>query len=274
MDDGRAFQLQRSSSRFSKALRTIGLRRASSEVENGHPKTESAVFGVTIAQSMKVAKGVAGVRHAGSGTSSHTTRAYPLCVLRCTYHIRDCGVETPHLFGIQGDQKRVAQLKEIFSSPETSYGKELDWSQFTVHDAADLILLFLSELPKPLVSGSIGKRWIALSRQATVRGSLAIRLDQGIDFWEEALLGIHGRDRDLLKLLLNLWADVTEAAELNDMTAERLASRVINPLMHLTATQRNQTDFVLGLAFIIRRRSEDNIAAKGVRPGPGSNGFV
>jgi hypothetical protein len=209
---------------------------------------------------MQVAKGIASTAHSSGRRSERVTREYPLCVLRCVCHILDCGLDAPHIFGLDGDQVRVAQLIEVFSSAETGYGKELDWSHFTVYDAADVILLFLSELPKPLIPEPVGKRWIALSRQATA--GLA-RLDQGLDFWEEALTGMHGPGRALFKLLLNLWGDIADAADANEMTAERLAGRLIRPLMHALAAH-DHLDFMLGLAFLIRKRSEYNLAARGV----------
>ncbi|KAK4249012.1 hypothetical protein C7999DRAFT_13127 [Corynascus novoguineensis] len=223
-------------------------------------RNDATVFGVPLASSIQVAKGVAGTRHGGSSSSTHATREYPLCILRCVYHIRDCGLHVPHVFGLAGDAVRVAELRAIFSSAATGYGKELDWSRFDVHDAAALVLLFLSELPRPLISESVGKRWITMSRQAAAG---AVRLDQGLDFWEEALMGVQGHGRTLFKLLLGLWGDLADAAPVNDMTAERLAARLITPLMHAAAARR-QTDYMLGLAFLIRKRSEYNLAANGV----------
>ncbi|KAK3335100.1 Rho GTPase activation protein, partial [Cercophora scortea] len=219
----------------------------------------ATIFGSPLAKSMQLAKGIAGARHDGGGSS---TRDYPLSVLRCVYFIRDHGLTEPDVFGQDGDKPRLAHLKEIFSSPVTSYGKILDWSQFTVHEAADLVLLFLSELPQPLVAEPVAKRWVTLSRQATVSGSMAMRLDQGMDFWEEALSGVRGAARDLFKLLLNLWGEIADAAEENDMTAERLAGRVMRPLLHLSAA-RYDTDLMLGLAFLIRKRSEYNVKMGG-----------
>lgn len=261
--DRQAGLLRRSGSKLSSTFRNLGLKRPSLKTIDDNPETEpSAVFGVPLTKSIQIAKGIAHARHGNDGSSTRTAREYPLCVLRCVYYIRDCGIETPDIFGLDrdGDQIRLKQLKETFNSAETKYGKELDWSMFTVHDAAELILLFLMELPKPVISESVGKRWISLSRQATVRGA---RLDQGLDFWEEALMGIHGPRRTLFKLLLNLWGDIADSADANDMTAERLAGRVIRPLMQETAARR-PTDFLLGLAFLIRKRSEYNLAARGV----------
>ena len=254
--------LRRSGSKLSTTLRSIGLRRPSLQaVDDNSEMGLNVVFGVPLARSIQVARGIANTKHGNGGSSVRSTHEYPLCVLRCVYHVRSCGLDVPDIFGVDGERLRLGKLKETFNSAGTSYGKELDWSLFTVHDAADLVLLFLSELPKPVIPDSVGKRWIALSRQATVRGGA--RLDQGLDFWEEALMGIRGPGRALFKLLLNLWGDIADAAEENEMTAERLAGRLIRPLMH-NATARRQTDLMLGLAFIIRRRSEYNLAARGL----------
>ncbi|KAK3328761.1 putative RhoGAP group protein [Apodospora peruviana] len=269
--------VRRSSSRLSTRLRSFsfGMRRSSSRPpehrEAPHQQqfqapqaAAPAIFGVSLVESMQVAKGIGHDGYGSSGARTpSSTRGYPLCVLRCVYFIQDHGLEVPHIFGQDGDHILLANLKDIFSSFDTGYGKILDWNCFTVHEAADLILLFLSELPTPLVPEVVAKRWVSLSRQATVAGSMALRLDQGIDFWEEAFSGIHGPSRALLRLLLNLWGDIADLAEVNDMTAERLAGRIMRPIMHLPAA-RYDTDLMLGLAFMIRKRSEYRVKARGV----------
>jgi hypothetical protein len=218
------------------------------------------VFGVPLAESIQIARGVASTQH-DEGSSA---REYPLCILKCVGYIREHGIETPNIFGEDGDAMRVVRLRELFSSPVHGYGRNVDLANasagFTVHDAAELILLFLAALPKPLVSESVGKRWIVLSRQSTVAlgGGL---LDRGLDFWEEALAGMRGPSRAVFKLLLNLWGDIVARAHLNEMTAERLAGRVIRSLMQEAATKKF-TDYLLGLAFLIRKRSEDLAAAR------------
>ncbi|KAK3392678.1 putative RhoGAP group protein [Podospora didyma] len=265
--NGRQSMVRRSSSRLSSSFRNFSLRGRSSsksELQLSVPPIvdaqPEAIFGVSLSKSMLVAKGLAGAHHENGKTS---TREYPLCVLRCVYFIRDHGITAPHVFGQDADAVRLDQLKEVFASPDTSFGKDLDWNRFSIYEAADLILLFLSELPQPLVSEAVGKRWITMSRQATISGSLAMRLDQGIDFWEESLQGLHGPARSLFKLLLGLWGDIADAADNNEMTAERLAGRVLRPLMHVPAA-RYDTDFMLGLAFMIRKRSEYTSSLRGI----------
>ncbi|KAK1752807.1 hypothetical protein QBC47DRAFT_432598 [Echria macrotheca] len=260
--------IRRRNSSISSAFRTFSLRRKPSPGPDPALAVEDigAIFGVPLTQSMLVARGLAGARHDGGGS---TSREYPLCVLRCVYFIRDAGgVQAPDIFGQDGNPAAVAELRDIFSDPGTSYGKEgLDWARYSVYDAADLVLLFLTELPAPLIPEAVVKRWVVLSRQATIRGSLAMRLDQGLDFWEEAFTGLRGPARALFKLLLNLWGEIADAADENDMTAERLAGRIMRPLMHMPV-ERYDTDFLLGLAFMIRKRSEYNL---GLEKGRKSN---
>ncbi|KAK4187942.1 putative GTPase-activating protein [Podospora australis] len=273
---------RRTGSRLGSAFSRLGLRSKQSSnplspsaAELVEAATAGNVFGVPLANSMRVAKGLASTTHdTGGSGGGRGARDYPLCILRCVYYIKDMGLDIPHVFGQDGDFQRVAALKEIFSSADTGYGKMLDWRDYTVFDAADLILVFLNELPKPLIPESLAKRWVKLSKQATVAGSMALRIDQGIDFWEESMMGIKGPERALFKLLLNMWGDIADLADKNEMTAERLAGRVMRPLLHNTNTGKEKdksTDLLLGLAFMIRKRSEYSAQLRSGNKGSGGS---
>ncbi|KAJ2996211.1 hypothetical protein NUW58_g1046 [Xylaria curta] len=243
--------VRRGSRRLSVSLKKLPLWNTEQSEELAGPESK-AVFGVSLQKSMQVAKGVSKTHHGHNGGSSR--REFPLCLQKCCFFLKNQGLAAPDIFAEPGDIFRVSKLKEIFSLGP-AYGEDVDFAHYTVYDAADLIMLYLSQLPRPLVSESLAKRWISLSRQATLSGSHATRLDQCIDFWEEALSGLRGPSRSLFKLLLNLWADVTTAEEENDMTAERLADVVLKPLMHVSSGQY-RTDYMLSLAFLIRKRVE------------------
>lgn len=258
--------IRSSSSRVSSVFRRINLWRPKIEAEAPVEETEpDDIFGVSLKKSMQMASSSVRTHHDGSKNSSR--REFPRCILMCVSFIKDNrGVHAPNIFG--GDftlgggggssgshMLRVAMLKEGFSTAP-HYGEgNIEWSAHDVYDAAELIILFLQQLPKPLISETVAKRWIVMSKQATLPGSMGLRLDSCIDFWDEALLGVRGAARSMFKLLLNLWGDIADAADLNDMTAERLAARLLNPLMHLPPGKYT-TDFMLGLAFLIRKRSE------------------
>ncbi|KAI0161082.1 hypothetical protein GGR52DRAFT_158597 [Hypoxylon sp. FL1284] len=243
--------VRRGSRRLSVSFKKLPMWSPEMVLDEPEGPESNAVFGVSLQKSMQVAKGTSKTHHSGNGGSSR--RDFPLCMQKCCFFLKNEGVEAPDIFAEPGDEYRVQKLRDIFSSAPT-FGEDVSWANFGVYDAADLILLFLSQLPRPLISEHLAKRWIALSRQATVSGSHGTRLDQCIDFWEEALGGLRGPSRTLFKLLLNLWADVAQAAERNDMTAERLAGVVIKPLMH--STGKYETDYMLSLAFLIRKRTE------------------
>jgi len=79
-------------------------------------------------------------------------------------------------------------------------------------------------------------------------------------------MGLKGREKALFKLLLGLWGEVADGEEVNDMTAERLAGRVMGPLMHKGVGEgrgSGDTDVLLGLAFMIRKRAEYNVTLRG-----------
>lgn len=269
-----AASIRSNGSRISSMFRRVSLWRPRTEEdavreEDAEPDD---IFGVSLKKTMQMAAATVKTHH--DGTKASSRRQFPRCVLTCVSFIQDQnGVYAPNIFG--GDMGmplsgsggpgmlRVAALKEKFSTPP-SYGEGMDWAGHDVYDAAELVVLFLQQLPKPLVTETVAKRWIVMSKQATLPGSMGLRLDECIDFWDEALLGVRGAARDLFKLLLNLWGDIADAADVNDMTAERLAARLLNPLMHLPAGKYT-TDYMLGLAFLIRKRSEYSAVLRGGR---------
>ncbi|KAK7699912.1 hypothetical protein SLS64_011343 [Diaporthe eres] len=252
--------IRSNSSRISSMFRRVSVwsPRVTAEAAPEEPEPDD-IFGVSLKKSMQMATATVKTHHDGSKGSSR--RDFPRCILSCVSFIKENGgIHAPHIFGgeMAGGESmvRVAALKEGFSTAPYYGEGNIDWAAYDVYDAAELIVLFLQQLPKPLVTEAVAKRWIVLSKQATVPNHL--RLDHCIDFWDEALLGIRGAARSLFKLLLNLWGDVADAAEVNEMTAERLAARMLNPLMHLPAGKYT-TDFMLGLAFLIRKRSEYSV---------------
>ncbi|KAK8079626.1 hypothetical protein PG997_007444 [Apiospora hydei] len=256
--------VRRGSRRLSTSIKKLPLWTTELEDPEGPSSPGSnAVFGVSLAKSMQAAKSTAKTHHSGGGSGS-SRREFPLCIHKCCSFLQREGVEAPDIFAEPGDGYRVQKLKETFSRAP-KYGENVNWDNYGVYDAADIIMIFLSQLPKPLISESVAKRWISLSRQATQSGSSSTRTDQCIDFWEEALGGLRGPGRGIFKLLLNLWSSIADAAEKNDMTAERLAGTVLKPLMH-TSSEKYSTDYMLGLAFLIRKRSEYTMLLNEGRP--------
>lgn len=176
--------VRRGSRRLSVSIKKLPLWNVEKSEEVAGPESK-AVFGVSLQKSMQVAKGVSKTHHGDNGGSSR--RDFPLCMQKCCFFLKNEGVTAPEIFAEPGDIFRVAKLKEIFSVGPT-YGEDVNFTNYTVYDAADLIMLYLSQLPRPLIPESLAKRWISLSRQATLSGSHATRLDQVSSFQIPPLL--------------------------------------------------------------------------------------
>jgi hypothetical protein len=58
---------------------------------------------------------------------------------------------TEGIFRVSGSSRRTRMLQSIFDTPE-SYGSQLDWRGYTVHDAANVMKRFLNFLPEPVVT--------------------------------------------------------------------------------------------------------------------------
>lgn len=60
-------------------------------------------------------------------------------------------METEGIFRISGSVKRVNALEFQFDQSSSSYGLDLNWEGYTVHDAASLLRRYLNKLPDPVI---------------------------------------------------------------------------------------------------------------------------
>lgn len=58
--------------------------------------------------------------------------------------------KTKGIFRVSGSAKRVAELQLIFDAPP-KYGSQLDWTGYTIHDAANVLRRYLNHLPDPVI---------------------------------------------------------------------------------------------------------------------------
>jgi hypothetical protein len=251
-------------------------------------KTPEAVFGVELKESIRVAPMKIRISHKGRSTSYRT---FPLAVHKCCEFIRRAGTSYPfrmglvtqanllaggtdaNIFACPGNAYNVASLKEIFSLAP-SYGErfQFEGSDYSVHDAARLILVFLEELPRPLIPPSVVKSWILLARQEGAIEPPCPRVETGLDFWTEALNRLPTPNRNLTKHLLTLFAEVLLAAtgRITEEDARQLASAVSRAMFHQDAdveakgkdknqkkkSPKRNVQPTLALAFLIKKRGE------------------
>lgn len=172
------------------------------------------------------------------------------------------------MFSSPGDAFHLDALRRIFiTAPDYGDNFTFDGTDYTIYDAARLILIYLTELPKPLISRSVLKSWILLARQhGAIEPPCPQRVETGLDFWTEALNRLPVVNRNLVKHLLGLFAEIvaTKGTDgkfigIADAHARHLSAAVSRALFHSDESDRNSKVAVhptLALAFMIRKRGE------------------
>ncbi|KAK0736289.1 hypothetical protein B0T21DRAFT_383866 [Apiosordaria backusii] len=239
---------------------------------DSQPEKQGTVFGVDLNSSIKLAPMKIRVSHRGRGSSYRT---YPLGIYKCCEFIRREGIKDSRVFCSPGNAFNVAQLKEIFNTGPT-YGEnfQFEGTDYTVHDAARLILLYLEELPKPLITSSVVRCWVLLARQEGAIEPPCPRVETGLDFWTEALSRLPTAARNLVKHLLALFAEVLiqSTGNITEADSRHFASAVSRALFHQDTdasvvaggaptvskkkTNRKNVHPTLALAFLIKKRGE------------------
>ena len=67
------------------------------------------------------------------------------------------GTMEENIFEESGSPKRLETLRTIFDNPP--YGKDMEWTGYTVCDAASLLLRYLLQLPEPVIPADFGDRF-------------------------------------------------------------------------------------------------------------------
>lgn len=147
-------------------------------------------------------------------------------------NVRVTGTDVPDIFAQTGHAVRISKLQSVFDDPDRRYGKGLDWTGYSVHDAANILLRYLKSLPESVVPYEFFDRFtepIKLYQKSTDAG------EHETDYHLAAVL--HCQDcvkqlpplnRQLLLYLLDILAVIASKADVNRMMAARLAS-VFNP---------------------------------------------
>lgn len=120
---------------------------------------------------------------------------------------------------MSGSAKRIKDLQAIFDSPE-KYGKGLDWTGYTVHDAANVLRRYLNQLPEPIIPLDFYNRF---------RNPLTVQpetfcVEEAIIVYQRLISELPPLNRQLLLYILDLLAVFASKAEQNRMNAENLAA--------------------------------------------------
>ena len=119
----------------------------------------------------------------------------------------------------------------MFNTPE-KYGKGLDWTGYTVHDAANILRRYLNQLPEPIVPLDFYDRFRNPLRayQAKVGDDAQAQTmeneehHRAVTAYQKLITELPALNRQLLLYILDLLAVFASKADLNRMTAQNLAA--------------------------------------------------
>ena len=137
------------------------------------------------------------------------------------------------IFRLSGSAKRIKDLQNIFDTPDR-YGKGLDWTGYTVHDAANILRRYLNQLPQPIVPLDFYERARdpLRSHQAQAVGDMEAQGQDSGDFdhaaaittYQQLITELPALNRQLLLYILDLLAVFASKSDLNRMTSANLAA--------------------------------------------------
>ena len=137
------------------------------------------------------------------------------------------------IFRLSGSAKRIKDLQTAFNSPDR-YGKGLDWTGYTVHDAANILRRYLNQLPEPIVPLDFYDRFREPLRraqhpaqtngEAQGPGFSLEEHNAAVLSYQRLITELPALNRQLLLYILDLLAVFASKSDLNRMTAANLAA--------------------------------------------------
>jgi GTPase-activating protein SAC7 len=135
------------------------------------------------------------------------------------------------IFRLSGSAKRIKDLQGVFNSPD-KYGKGLDWTGYTVHDAANILRRYLNQLPEPIIPLSFYDRFREplrpyLAQSPDGEATFDLTVDQHAEVvhaYQKLITELPPLNKQLLLYILDLLAVFSSKADRNRMTAANLAA--------------------------------------------------
>ncbi|KAG0635602.1 hypothetical protein HOY80DRAFT_435625 [Tuber brumale] len=143
----------------------------------------------------------------------------PIVVAKCGVFLKEKATDVEGIFRLSGSAKRIKDLQTIFNSPD-KYGKGLDWTGYTVHDAANVLRRYLNQLPEPIIPLEFYYRF----REPLVTQPEGQEILLAIRSYQRLISELPPLNRQLLLYILDLLAVFASKAEQNLMNASNLAA--------------------------------------------------
>ena len=138
----------------------------------------------------------------------------------------ELATEVENIFNISGSVARLRTLQAAFNEPPR-YGKGLDWSGFTVHDAAAILLRYLYQLPEPVIPLDNYEAFQQPLKEYEGKPipSENFHTQYIIRQYQKLIRELPPLSRQILLYLLDFLAVFASKADLNHMTPQKLAQR-------------------------------------------------
>lgn len=216
---------------------------------------DNRVFGVPLRQSLKYAS--VAISIAGEDGQQYVWGYVPVVVAKVGLYLKENATEVEGVFRIAGSQKRMKELQETFDSPPR-YGKSVDWTKYSVHDAASVLRRYFNHMPEPIVPHDLYTEF------RNVRAKENFDEDGAIRTYRLLISSMPPASQYLLLYVLDLLAVFARKSEKNLMPSSNLAvifqpgmfshpSHELSPGEHKLAVQvlefliDHQDHFVLGM---------------------------
>ena len=218
-------------------------------------QNENRVFGVPLRQSLKYAS--VAISIAGEDGQQYVWGYVPVVVAKVGLYLKENATEVEGVFRIAGSQKRMKELQETFDSPPR-YGKSVDWSKYSVHDAASVLRRYFNHMPEPIVPHDLYTEF------RNIRAKENFDKEGAIKTYRLLISSMPSASQYLLLYVLDLLAVFARKSDKNLMPSSNLAvifqpgmfshpSHELSPGEHKLAVQvlefliDHQDNFVLGM---------------------------
>ncbi|ORY17115.1 Rho GTPase activation protein, partial [Clohesyomyces aquaticus] len=157
----------------------------------------------------------------------------PIVVAKCGVFLKEKATDVEGIFRLAGSEKRIKELKIAFDTPPR-WGKGLDWTGYTVHDAANILRRYFNQLPEPIIplQHYASFRQPLVNHQAEAVGPLEGQSPSigGFDpvsavrVYQHLIKELPSLNRQLLLYILDLLAVFAAKSDVNKMTTSNLAA--------------------------------------------------
>lgn len=193
---------------------------------------DAKVFGVPLRKSLKYAS--VAISMAGDDGRQYVWGYVPVIVAKVGLFLKENAVETEGVFRIAGSQKRMRELQETFDSPP-KYGRDVDWSKYSVHDAASVFRRYLNQMPEPIIPLYLYNEFRNIVTKKPFEANAAIMT------YRLLITSSPPANQYLLLYVLDLLAVFARASDKNLMPASNLAV-IFQPGMFSHPTHLNSAE--------------------------------